>query len=56
MLSRGDKYRLLGPKLEMLLEAMLRCGSNKAVKYQSELSEMIEKVKLVKVFSLETKT
>ena len=48
VLSRGDKYRLLGPKIEMLLEAMLRCGSNKAVKYQSELSEMIENVKLGK--------
>ena len=45
ILSRGEKYKLLGPKVEMLLESMLRCGSNLTVEYARDLQIMIENVK-----------
>ena len=45
ILSRGEKYKLLGPKVEMLLESMLRCGSNLTVEYARDLQIMNENVK-----------
>ena len=44
-LTRGQKYILLGPIHERLLEAMLRCGKSKVEQYRIELEEVVENVK-----------
>ena len=44
-LTRGQKYNILGPVHERLLEAMLRCGENKVEQYRMELEEVLENVK-----------
>ena len=44
-LTRGQKYSLLGPIHERLLEAMLRCGKSKVEQYRMELEEVLENVK-----------
>ena len=44
-LSRGEKYKVMGPVHERLLEAMLRCGAKKIEQYADELEIMLENVK-----------
>lgn len=45
IMNKGDKYRLISPLTERLLDAILRCGSNPVKKYQEELEEIIENVR-----------
>ena len=45
ILERREKYRILRPVLDRLLEAMLRCGSLRVQNYEKELEAMIVNVK-----------
>ena len=45
VLNKGDKYRMLCPLAERLLEATTRCGSKKVEVYQGEMQTMINNAK-----------
>ena len=45
VLNKGDKYRMLCPLAERLLEATTRCGSKKVEVYQDEIQTMINNAK-----------
>ena len=45
VLNRGQKYRMINPLAERLLEAALRCGTKKVETYEEELRIIIENAK-----------
>ena len=46
ILNRGEKFRLINPLAERLLEATVRCGTKKIQSYQEELRLIIENAKM----------
>ena len=49
ILERREKYGILRPVLDRLLEAMMRCGSLRVQNFEKELEAMIVTLKMVRV-------